>query len=289
MEYALQDKNLRNAAMLYGGIVNAEINADADAAFSPAMFRSSSELHHLLIFVRYSVTLANLFARTIGGYKGMESMMSPDIFRMLVSGNAKAATDAQRLQVIQALVSFTDKNNVKRLMTTGTCQRGGAQDNFPTGNAEVSRHACVAQKKKIEEAKIDHYSIVRGKKGWRAGMAGYAQFAIAEFIIRLMFDLLLPFIPWWQAKQKKIDAKYMAKSLLDITQAQRATGLQYGAGLIPDVNWYMSWKHGVKTLAATAARFAPLIGTLNSGYRTFVGEYLTDKIVEDFMTKPKIS
>ena len=39
-----EDSNLRRAAITYGGIINAEINADANRAFSPHFFGDASKI-----------------------------------------------------------------------------------------------------------------------------------------------------------------------------------------------------------------------------------------------------
>ncbi len=283
MERALsEDSNLRRAAITYGGIINAEINADANRAFSPHFFGDASKIKKIAIFLRYGVTIALLELRTYGGARDIKSLLSPDLFRLLTSGNVKAATAAQTIQAGIIMKSMLHPKRIAELVRKGQVSTAETSKNLITVNEvnmvrDAITWALDEQAKYTEE---EFHNIIRGKSGAKRAMAALMAFSVSEVLLRSLLELLFSLIPWWQGKKKFIETDVIENiaSVLGLFQGLKtASNVRLGATLAPDLGAYNpTAKTTTKALSQYVLRLTPYAGLANYMGKVFTGKYFSD-------------
>ena len=283
MERALsEDSNLRRAAITYGGIINAEINADANRAFSPHFFSDASKIKNVATFLRYGVTIALLELRTYGGARDIKSLLSPDLFRLLTSGNVKAATAAQTIQAGIIMKSMLHPKRIAELVRRGQVSTAKTSKNLITVNEvnmvrDAITWALDEQAKYTEE---EFHNIIRGKSGAKRAMAALMAFSVSEVLLRSLLELLFSLIPWWQGKKKFIETDVIENiaSVLGLFQGLKtASNVRLGATLAPDLGAYNpTAKTTTKALSQYVLRLTPYAGLANYMGKVFTGKYFSD-------------
>jgi len=279
MEIALGNKAIYRASVTYGGLVNAEINADASAVFAPEVFRESSGIKQLNTFVRYSVTLGALELRTIGGFKSMENPLNPDIARMLYSGNANAITDAQIIQTAQIMLAWTSEKRIERMLADSDIHEKEGHGKITADQVRIfNKIIASALDSHIAAAKSDYSTIIKGKSGAAGRLSRLLMFSTAEVILRLLAEILFSLIPWWKGS-KQITETDIAVNLIGMSQALRsAQSYRLGAGVVPQLSPYTSTtKQANKAVSQGVLRVTPFLGTLNMAGRVFTGKYFSDQ------------
>ncbi|OPZ47611.1 MAG: hypothetical protein BWY95_01368 [Bacteroidetes bacterium ADurb.BinA104] len=283
MERALsEDSNLRRAAITYGGIINAEINADANRAFSPYFFSDASKIKKVAIFLRYGVTLALLELRTYGGARDIKSLLSPDLFRLLTSGNVKAATAAQTIQAGAIMKSMLHPKRIAELVRKGQVSTAETSKNLITVNeVNMVRDAITwALDEQAKHTEEEFHNIIRGKSGAKRAMAALMAFSVSEVLLRSLLELLFSLIPWWQGKKKFIETDVIENiaSVLGLFQGLKtASNVRLGSTLAPDLGAYNpTAKTTTKALSQYVLRLTPYAGLANYMGKVFTGKYFSD-------------
>ena len=283
MERALsEDSNLRRAAITYGGIINAEINADANRAFSPHFFSDASKIKKVAIFLRYGVTIALLELRTYGGARDIKSLLSPDLFRLLTSGNVKAATAAQTIQAGIIMKSMLHPKRIAELVRKGQVSTAETSKNLITVNeVNMVRDAITwALDEQAKHTEEEFHNIIRGKSGAKRAMAALMAFSVSEVLLRSLLELLFSLIPWWQGKKKFIETDVIENiaSVLGLFQGLKtASNVRLGATLAPDLGAYNpTAKTTTKALSQYVLRLTPYAGLANYMGKVFTGKYFSD-------------
>jgi hypothetical protein len=280
MEIALRNPRLRDAAIRYGGIVNAEVNADVNSSFAPSLFRASGVIKHILTFMRYSNTILLLKLRTYGGiFRKLESELSPDIFNMLTSGNATAANDAQLIQLAELMKQFTNNKRIPLLLKNGYISTTPGKGLITTDQMRSINEALSwALDTYKQKAKVDHADIVRNSKDRAARAAQLFGFDLAETMLRLLYSFLLGLIPWWMGKKKKIDPETVVMQLLQNVLPLKSMSYSLGQGIVPDIPIYNMDNPKVlaKEFTKTGMKITPYFGQINAVSKVFMGKYFTD-------------
>ena len=283
MERALsEDSNLRRAAITYGGIINAEINADANRAFSPHFFSDASKIKKVATFLRYGVTIALLELRTYGGARDIKSLLSPDLFRLLTSGNVKAATAAQTIQAGIIMKSMLHPKRIAELVRKGQVSTAETSKNLITVNeVNMVRDAITwALDEQAKHTEEEFHNIIRGKSGAKRAMAALMAFSVSEVLLRSLLELLFSLIPWWQGKKKFIETDVIENiaSVLGLFQGLKtASNVRLGATLAPDLGAYNpTAKTTTKALSQYVLRLTPYAGLANYMGKVFTGKYFSD-------------
>jgi hypothetical protein len=283
MERALsEDSNLRRAAITYGGIINAEINADANRAFSPHFFSDALKIKKVATFLRYGVTIALLELRTYGGARDIKSLLSPDLFRLLTSGNVKAATAAQTIQAGIIMKSMLHPKRIAELVRKGQVSTAETSKNLITVNeVNMVRDAITwALDEQAKHTEEEFHNIIRGKSGAKRAMAALMAFSVSEVLLRSLLELLFSLIPWWQGKKKFIETDVIENiaSVLGLFQGLKtASNVRLGATLAPDLGAYNpTAKTTTKALSQYVLRLTPYAGLANYMGKVFTGKYFSD-------------
>lgn len=117
MEHALNtNPALREAAITYGGIINAEINADASPVFSPMFFSPLSSVGKYATFIRYAITLTNHELRTFFSSSELMHQLSPDLFKLATSGDVNAASTENLIQAGLIFVENLSDENIDKMV-----------------------------------------------------------------------------------------------------------------------------------------------------------------------------
>lgn len=287
MEAALEgDYGLQVAAVTYGGIINAEINADANPAFSPAIFRESMKMNKIAAFLRYGTTLTLLELRTYGKPKDLAHILSPDLFRLITSGNAQAATMAQTIQAAQIMKAWTDPKRVKQQYKKMHISMENNPNMLSIRQVGLVHDAISeALDTYAAAAETNFTDIVRGKQGQRKAMAKLFAFSLSEMMLRFCLELLLSLIPWWQGKKKLKDVDVISNitSIFGVFQTTKTVAnYRLGVGLVPELNYYnRTDKQFFKAVTQTLLRLTPFAGTINYAGRVFTGKYLSDQFWDE--------
>lgn len=283
MERALsEDSNLRRAAITYGGIINAEINADANRAFSPHFFGDASKIKKVAVFLRYGVTIALLELRTYGGARDIKSLLSPDLFRLLTSGNVKAATAAQTIQAGAIMKSMLHPKRIAELVRKGQVSTAKTSKNLITVNeVNMVRDAITwALDVQAKHTEGEFHNIIRGKSGAKQAMAALMAFSVSEVLLRSLLELLFSLIPWWKGKKKFIETDVIENiaSVLGLFQGLKtASNVRLGSTLAPDLGVYNpTAKTTTKALSQYVLRLTPYAGFANYMGKVFTGKYFSD-------------
>jgi hypothetical protein len=283
MERALsEDSNLRRAAITYGGIINAEINADANRAFSPHFFGDASKIKKVAVFLRYGVTIALLELRTYGGARDIKSLLSPDLFRLLTSGNVKAATAAQTIQAGAIMKSMLHPKRIAELVRKGQVSTAKTSKNLITVNeVNMVRDAITwALDVQAKHTEGEFHNIIRGKSGAKQAMAALMAFSVSEVLLRSLLELLFSLIPWWKGKKKFIETDVIENiaSVLGLFQGLKtASNVRLGSTLAPDLGAYNpTAKTTTKALSQYVLRLTPYAGFANYMGKVFTGKYFSD-------------
>ena len=286
MEYAISNNNaLREAAITYGGIINAEINADANPAFAPMFFNGASGINKIATFVRYGITLANLELRTFGSSSSMKSMLSPDMFKLWTSGEIKAASLSTKLQSAQIFYRALTDSNIAKLVEKSRMSSKDESDMLTTKQVKMVRELIGEQIEIVEKAiKGDYRHIVRGSKGKLIAELGLIGFAVAEAIIGFLHNIIVAMLPWWQKDSPLDDGIQIGlNDVLELSQTTSMfTDFRLGAGITPNLNaYYGSDKTTIKDAARWINRGTPFMGHVNQAIREATGKYGTDYIVDE--------
>lgn len=286
MEHALSNNNtLREAAITYGGIINAEINADANPAFAPMFFNGASGINKIATFVRYGITLANLELRTFGSSSSMKSMLSPDMFKLWTSGEIKAASLSTKLHSAQIFYRALTDSNIAKLVEKSKVSNKDESDMLTIKQVKMVREMIGEQIEIVEKAiRGDYRHIVRGSKGKLIAGLGLIGFAVAEAIIGFLHNIIVAMLPWWQKDSPLDDG--MQIGLNDVLELSQATSMftdfRLGAGITPNLNaFYGSDKTTIKDAARWINRGTPFMGHVNQAIREATGKYGTDYIVDE--------
>jgi hypothetical protein len=284
-----EDATLRRAAITYGGIINAEINADANPAFSPNFFSESTKLKSLAMFIRYGTTISLLELRTYGGARDLQSMLSPDLYRLLTSGNVKAARAGQAIQAGLLMKSMLDPKRVEKLVKRGDVSRKKYSENLMTVDqvAKVREAITWALDEQAASTTKEYSDIIRGKKGSKAAMAKLMSFSISEVILRTLLELLFSLIPWRQGKKKIIETDLFENiaTLMGLFQTTKtASNIKIGGTLVPDLGYYTRTnKQVAKAFSQAILRLTPFVGLANYTGKVFTGKYFSDQFWDAVM------
>ena len=282
MEKALaDDPQLLRAAITHGGIINAEVNADANPAFSPAFFRPSTGASKLKAFLRYGSTITLLEFRTFSRHKGLESILSPDLFRLLTSGNVKAANAAQMIQAAQVMLSMTEPRRAKKLVEKGHASKERSPHMLSLDQIAIVHDAVQwALDQQVATTKTEFAGIIRGKQGHKKAVAALAAFSISEMMLRLIVELLFSLLPWWQGKKSfdETDIAVNISGILGLFQSKKTmSNYRMGVGLLPEMSFYaQSDKATLKSINQWVLRLTPYLGTANYATKVFTGKYASD-------------
>jgi hypothetical protein len=280
MEIALQNPQLRDAAIRYGGIINAEVNADVNSSFAPSLFRNSSGIKHILTFMRYSNTILLLKLRTYGGvFRKLKSELSPDIFNLLTSGDTTAINDAQLIQLAEMMKQFTSSKRVDKLIKDGYISRTPGKGLITVDQMRSINEAISwALDTYVSMIKADHANIVRSTKDKLERAAQLLGFDLAETMIRLLYAFLAGLIPWWMGRKTKIDPEMITLMALQNVLPLRSMSYSLGQGILPDIPVYNMDNPKVisKEITKKGMAITPYFGQINAASKIFTGKYISD-------------
>ena len=117
------------------------------------------------------MTIALLELRTYGGARDIKSLLSPDLFRLLTSGNVKAATAAQTIQAGAIMKSMLHPKRIAELVRKGQVSTAETSKNLITVNeVNMVRDAITwALDEQAKHTEGEFHNIIRGKSGAKQG------------------------------------------------------------------------------------------------------------------------
>ena len=283
VETALSNQQIYDAAKLMGGAVNAEINADADMAFSPALYRT--ELGQFFTFVRYAQSFILLLSRNIVPVS-MKSQWSGNLHNLLMSGQKGAIGRAEAIKMAAMIKEMTSKGRMDKMEAGGKISSTRTKgDKFLSRAEAVKMHKYMTEllDRYIENTGKDFPSIVRGAKGNSRKAAAVVSFVMVDALVNLLFSMGMNV--WYDAigadDDKDKEPKSYIQNLLRSFQILRfGGGVTLGAGMLPQINPQYGAKYNVKATLRWLTNALPFVGMVNSLSKQLANTSPTDQLAE---------
>ena len=281
VEAALANPEIYKAAETMGAAVNAEINADADVALAPALYQKG--IGKYLTFVRYGHTFLQLMHRVYMP-KSMRSEWNEDLYRLNMSGNAGAITQAEKLRAVQIAVKWTSPTMIKELLNQAKITEGKADIRLSKAEMlRVHKYFNELLSEYTTEAQKNYPDIARGMKGKAQRMAGLTTFIAQDAILNTLYVLLQNML-WglWDRDEEDEDVSAnFLKYLWDATQLARLTrGYSIMAGMFPNLTYANTPEEWLKAWTSWGVRITPGLGVIDNLYKQARKKTMTDELYD---------